>query len=284
MMLELKFKLPRETMSRALLSALFLITYLAVPASGEGFPGKGDRLLYAEALPHYNLGNKYLAREWYEKAVEKYLDAIKIYEYDADVYTNLAVAYRKLNDIESAETAMRKAVELEPYDWTGWSNLANLLMVQEKFADSYQCFQYALKSPGIPAQEKAFIESNIDGIKKIMKARGLSVDGKPLASMAEPQPVAKKGGATKLSRSRTRGASSKFGASASTERASGGAASRESATLEPARVGAATADSSSAKRFGAPPASVRRSPTQAQIAGGKESEIDQNAFSEWLNH
>jgi len=208
------------------------------PAIAEGFPGKGDRLLYAEALPHYNLGNKYLAKEWYEKAVEKYIDAINIYEYDADVYTNLAVAYRKLNDVEGAEKASRKAVELNDTDWTGWSNLANLLMAQDKFPEAYKCFQRVLKCDGVPDQEKTFIESNIDGMKKIMKNRGLTLEGKPIA----PPAVSAKPAAKKI------------------------------AAKAPVKTAAKTQGAKA----------VHKPAQPAQLAGGKDSELDQNAFNEWL--
>ena len=158
----------------------------------EGFPGKGDPSLYAEALPHYNLGNRYLAKEWYEKAVEKYLDAIKIYEFDADVYINLSVAYRKMGNMEGAIAACRKAAELNPTDWASWSNLGHLLMLQEKFPESYQSFSRALKCK-IPAAEKHHIESSIESMKKIMNASGLTIDGKAIEqpTAVKPQAAAK---------------------------------------------------------------------------------------------
>jgi len=170
----------------------------AMPSASlaEGFPGKGDPYQYSEALPHYNLGNRYLAKQWYEKAIEKYLDAINIYPYDADVYINLAVAYRKLGNLEGAEDACRKAVALNENDWASWSNLGNLLMLQDKYPESYKCFCRAMKCK-IPAGEKSHIESSIDGMKKIMNSRALTIEGKSLESPAadKPAPAAKKAAA-----------------------------------------------------------------------------------------
>ncbi len=212
-------------------------------ALAEGFPGIGDRLLYADALPHYNLGNKYLAKEWYEKAIEKYWDAIGIYEYDADVYVNLSVAYRKLGNVTEAENASKKAVKLKPDDWTTWSNLANLLMAQDRFPESYRCFNKALKCPGMPDSEKTFIESNIDGMKKIMKARGLTIEGKDIAPPAVASAPSSKKRNSKIA-SKDTGASS-----------------------------AKTSSPSATK-----PAAARPN----QLTGSKESELDTGAYDQWL--
>jgi tetratricopeptide (TPR) repeat protein len=146
---------------------------LEIPCLGEGFPGMGDRVKYAESLPHYNLGNRYLNKAWYEKAVEKYRDAIEIYPFDADVYINLGLALRKMNDGPRAEWAYKRAIELKGDDWTAVNNLANLYMLEERFDESLKLFDKALKCPDLPRAEKETIESNILGIKKIMKNRGL---------------------------------------------------------------------------------------------------------------
>lgn len=156
-------------------------------AMAEGFPGIGDRVQYAESLPHYNLGNRYLTKKWYEKAVEKYRDAIEIYPYDADVYSNLGVALRHLNDPVRAEWAYKRAVELKGDDWTSLNNLANLYMLQDRFEESLKLFKKTLQCKDLPKSEKDVIESNIEGINKIMKNRGLQ----EAASRAKKAPAAK---------------------------------------------------------------------------------------------
>lgn len=159
-----------STWAPALLLGCLLVSSVA-PARSEGFPGYGDRVKYADSLPHFNLGNRYLAKEWWEKAVESYHNAIAIYPYDADVYTNLGIAFRKMNDLQNAERAYKQATELKKDDWVCWSNLANLYAMSERFKDSLDCFDHALKASP-PAEEKEAILKNIDGIKKIMKAKG----------------------------------------------------------------------------------------------------------------
>ena len=161
--------------------------FYGTAAMAEGFPGIGDRVQYAESLPHYNLGNRYLTKKWYEKAVEKYRDAIEIYPYDADVYSNLGVALRHLNDPVRAEWAYKRAVELKGDDWTSLNNLANLYMLQDRFEESLKLFKKTLQCKDLPKSEKEVIESNIEGINKIMKNRGLQA----AASRAKKAPQAK---------------------------------------------------------------------------------------------
>ncbi|MDZ4832456.1 MAG: hypothetical protein SGJ27_01520 [Candidatus Melainabacteria bacterium] len=243
---------PMALLTRLIAVVVVLSGLTSSAALAEGFPEIGDRLLYADALPHYNLGNKYLAKQRYEKAIEKYWDAIGIYEHDADVYVNLSVAYRKVGNVQDAEIASRKAVKLKPEDWTTWSNLANLLMAQDKFAESYRTFNKALKCPGMPASEKAFIESNIDGMKKIMKARGLTIEGKEIA----PPAVAAAGAGRKGGKSTGKNVVGKNGSGVSATASAGG--NRAIA------------------------AKTKTAPRTNQLAGSKESELDTNAYDQWL--
>ena len=177
----------RKLIQTTVLASVIAGCSTTIPAAlAEGYPGMGDRLKYAEALPHYNLGNRYLAKAWYPKAVEKYRDAIEIYPFDADVYINLGMALRKMNDLPRAEWAYKQAVKLNPDDWMPVSNLANVLMLQDKFAESLETFNKALKYKDWPEEEKKTIVYNIDGIKKIMKNKGLIQDNK------KPEKVASK--------------------------------------------------------------------------------------------
>lgn len=244
---------PRSALKPAALATFAILTMLSFSncpaADAEGFPGKGNRIKYADALPHYNLGNKYLAKEWYEKAAEKYIDAINIYPYDADVYLNLAVAYRKMGHLPEAEEASRKAVEMNDADWTGWANLGNMLMAQEKFPEAYKCFVKAMKCDGIPAEEKTHMESNIDGMKKILKARGFTIDGKEIA----PPAVAAEKGA-------------KASAKSSAGKNSAGKVSTKANPREAAQAGS----------------KPRPSTRSSQTAITKESEFDAAGYDQWV--
>lgn len=190
----------------------------AAPAKAEGFPGVGSRMAYADALPHYNLGNRYMAREWWEKAVEKYNDAIDIYPYDPDVYINLGTALRKMQDNAGAERAFRKALELNDKDWITWSNLGNMIMMQDRFMEALECFEKAFKC-GAPEADKKAMEENIDGIKKILKNKhGIDLDAiaaqKAAKEKAEATRAAKAGKGKGTSTAKAGAVSAKSGVAA----------------------------------------------------------------------
>ena len=105
-------------------------------AQGQDFPGKGSQSAWSDALPYYNLANKYLAQERYQEAAEKYSEAISRYEFDPDFYTNLGIANRKLGNYAGAEDAFKKAIALNKKDWMPWSDLANVYLKQDKLKEA----------------------------------------------------------------------------------------------------------------------------------------------------
>ena len=125
---------------------------------------------WSEAIPYYNLANKYLEKERYEDAVDNYHEAIARFPNDPDFYINLGYCYRKLEDFESAEQAFRKALTLNNKDWVTWSNLANALLKQNKLPETVSTFEKCLKLT-MPASERALINRDIADIKKILAMR-----------------------------------------------------------------------------------------------------------------
>lgn len=125
---------------------------------------------WSDAIPYYNLANKYLEKERYEDAVDNYHEAIARFPNDPDFYINLGYCYRKLEDFESAEQAFRKALTLNNKDWVTWSNLANALLKQNKLPETVSTFEKCLKL-SMPASERALINRDIADIKKILAMR-----------------------------------------------------------------------------------------------------------------
>lgn len=156
----------RSSLRLALLVSLFC---LAADAQSQ-FPGPGNSADWADALPYYNLANKYVDKERFDEAVEKYQQAIDRYPFDPDFYINLGFAYRQLEDYSLAEKSFRQALKLNSKDWLTWSNLGNALLKQHKLPETIGAFQSALKcSP--PAKEKALILRDIEDIKKVLAMR-----------------------------------------------------------------------------------------------------------------
>lgn len=135
--------------------------------NAEGFPEKGNRADWSDAIPYYNLGNKYLGHQRYSEAATSFEDAVAIYPYDPDFYLNLGVAYRKLESYQSAEQAFKKAAELNEKDWMDWSNLANAYLKQNKYKETKAAFERTLTC-NPPAAEKAAIQKDLTDLVKIL--------------------------------------------------------------------------------------------------------------------
>lgn len=207
-------RIARTAMVGAVLLALSAVN--VAPAQAEGFPGVGSRTAYADALPHYNLGNRYMVREWWEKAVEKYNDAINIYPYDPDMYINLGTALRKMQDNAGAEQAFRKALELNDKDWITWSNLGNMIMMQDRFMEALDCFEKAFKC-GAPEADRKAMEENIDGIKKILKNKhGIDLDAIAAEKAAKAKAAAAKAAKAGKGKGKGKGTIAKAGGTVKT--------------------------------------------------------------------
>jgi|GEM_PF-745076 Tetratricopeptide repeat. len=245
--------------ARTALVGAFLLSLSAInvaPALAEGFPGVGSRTDYADALPHYNLGNRYMAKEWWEKAVEKYNDAINIYPHDPDVYINLGTALRKMQDNAGAEKALRKALELNDKDWVTWSNLGNMIMIQDRFMEALDCFDKAFKC-GAPEADRKAMEENIDGIKKILKNKyGIDLDKVNAEKAAKAKADAAKAAKAGKGKGKGKGASPSVAKTHGAPPKANGESSKPSVAAnwgyEDAKSTGATAKSTSATAAGAP--------------------------------
>lgn len=147
------------------------------------FPGKGENAKWSEALPHYNLANKYMTSARYDDAIKKYRDAIALYEFDPDFYINLGVALRKVDNLTDAEAAYKKAAELNDKDWMTWSNLANVYLKQDKLEETIKAFERSMKC-NPPPLEKTSIQRDIADIRKILNVRNGTIQ--PPASKNAP--------------------------------------------------------------------------------------------------
>jgi tetratricopeptide (TPR) repeat protein len=181
----------------ALAYVIALSFTIQAPSFADGFPGKGNQNDWSNALPHYNLGNKYMQKERYEDAIAQYEKAVAFYQFDPDFYINLGVAWRKLENFGAAEAAFKKAAELNAKDWMSWSNLANSYLKQDRLEDTIKAFEQALKC-NPPPEEKTAILKDIADIKKILSVRG-GTFAPPAGSSAPPAKIisGSKGGASK---------------------------------------------------------------------------------------
>ncbi len=152
-----------------LITPLILIS--PMPAQSGDFPGTGDPHGWSDALPYYNLGNKYLNQQRYSEAAQKYQEAIDRYAYDADFFINLGVSLRKLDDYVGAEHAFLSATKLNDKDFAAWMNLGNAYLKQNRLKDTLAAFERSLKC-NPPAEDKKVLTQNLVDIHKILRATG----------------------------------------------------------------------------------------------------------------
>lgn len=162
-------KMNRLAFKTAMLSLVCLAACLInCPRSGaDDFPGVGSRSGWSEALPHYNVANKYMARGLYEQAAQHLEQAIGFYDKDPDFFVNYGVALRKLENYTGAEQAFKRAIALRENDWEAWSNLANAYLKQNRLQDTINCFNKAMKYNPPPTEKEAMLKDIAD-IKKIL--------------------------------------------------------------------------------------------------------------------
>lgn len=177
-------------MRTAFWSLFVSATLAAGVVNAEGFSGQGHPADWSEALPYYNLGNKYLSSQRWQDAVQKYEEAIARYKYDPDFYVNLGMARRQLADFTGAEAAFKAAIALNDKDWMAWSNLANAYLKQDRLEDCLKAFEETLKRQP-PAQEVQAIKTDMVMLKKFIGMRKPAAapaarSSKPASSAASP--------------------------------------------------------------------------------------------------
>jgi tetratricopeptide (TPR) repeat protein len=155
----------------SLILAAFAAFNAPLCAHAGDFPGIGDPAGWSDALPYYNRGNRYLNNGRPEDAMRDFQEAITKYPYDADFHINLGVAFQKLEDYGAAEQAFKAAIKLKPKDWSGWNNLGNAYLKQDRLKDTVAAYEHALKC-NPPAADKAAIMRDLADIHKLLRATG----------------------------------------------------------------------------------------------------------------
>ena len=177
--------------------AALMITSFNLPLLAYDFPGQGSASDWSDALPYYNLGNRYLNQQRYSDAASKYQEAINRYPYDPDFYINLGVALRKMDDYGEAEQAFKKAIELNDKDWSAWSDLGNACLKQNRLKETISAFERALKC-NPPPKDRAALLGDICDIHKVLKNLGqeplsTNTSSAGVKSVKKPNPKRKAG-------------------------------------------------------------------------------------------
>ena len=107
---------------KALVLQITLIGLLTLASSARNAVWQNDIRLWEDAVKkspgragvHYNLGNVYLRKENYRKAIDQYRRALVIRPDFGEVHNNLGYAYLSLGEIDAARGHFTTALKLDP--------------------------------------------------------------------------------------------------------------------------------------------------------------------------
>ncbi|MFH0977139.1 MAG: tetratricopeptide repeat protein [Spirochaetota bacterium] len=84
-------------------------------------------------------------RSNYSKAIEYYQRALKYDDKNAIIYRNMAIAYRHLNDYDSAAKTIKKGLDIDPNNIQNLILYGNILYEQGNYKDAISVYEDALK-------------------------------------------------------------------------------------------------------------------------------------------
>ena len=87
-----------------------------------------NRAKSLKLLVSKELGNNLFKKKEFIKAIEAYKQVLDINPHDVDVWNNIGLANRRLENLDEAIKAYKKAVELEPQFIKSWINLGNAFL------------------------------------------------------------------------------------------------------------------------------------------------------------
>lgn len=144
---------------------LFVPANAGLALDGKVFPGKGDKQTWLSACRFANDGVALTKAKKFDAAIAKFQQSIAMYPHADASYRDLGVTYEeraKPGDLQKAESAYRKACELDSKDWMNWNALAGNLGSQERYKE---CRDASVKAMSCnPPADKAV------GIKKTIQS------------------------------------------------------------------------------------------------------------------
>ncbi len=163
--------LSRNSLACILVLSMCLIIF-ALPShsykSGE-FPGLGTRQAWQKSNSSFLEGTRFGEAGKFDQAIDKLQTAISIYEFDPRYFYNLGMCFEgrdKTGDMSRAESAYRRATQINPNNWKYWNGLANPLFRQHKYSEAKSALLQAI-AKGAPSDAIPVIKI---GLKEIEQA------------------------------------------------------------------------------------------------------------------
>ena len=98
-----------------------------------------------DAMSHYNLGNYYMAKDQWKKAIQSYETSIKLQKDLILPYVNASLVYNRLGENESAAARLKQAVAIDPNNVAAHLNLGLLYGEMRRYTDAERAFRKTLE-------------------------------------------------------------------------------------------------------------------------------------------
>ena len=139
------------------------------------------------AIIHYDLGRVYHLQNNTEKAMQNYIEAIRITPADFESHNNLGMLLRNQNKLDEAIEHFRKAIESAPRFAAAYSNLGRTLLMQGQFDDAITSLNTSLKlEPDRPERWNILADACIKA-GKIQEATESAIHACEMTNNSEPR-------------------------------------------------------------------------------------------------
>ncbi len=125
----------------------------------------------ALASPHYNLGNKLLAKGKLAEAERAYRQAVALAPSDAQAWSNLGLTVWKLDRLAEAEACLKRALALKPNLAEARNNLGGVLEALGRFEDAGDQYRIAIDSDPKQAQPHCNLGAILHRLGKFEEAK-----------------------------------------------------------------------------------------------------------------
>ena len=98
-----------------------------------------------KARGHNNLGVALSEAGKFDKAIPRYLEAIRLDRFYSDPFSNLAVAYSVKGEIDKAIAALKQAIRIFPHYPEAYNNLGTLMLKKKDYDSAEKILNIALK-------------------------------------------------------------------------------------------------------------------------------------------
>lgn len=163
----LKKKLKRNYAELFGIAIILILVTSSVYVFARTFDWRDDKKLF-ESFERLNAGNYfmqkqlgdvYLERGYYSKAIEKYQDVLKLESDFPEVYNSLGIAYYEMKDYEKAMDYFSKAIELDPENSLFHNNIGNAYSKLGLYQNALKSYETAL---GIDPENKILRDNLIE--------------------------------------------------------------------------------------------------------------------------